>query len=138
MHKFGVYDDREAVERRQMYEDRVREAIDTLRDRVEEERAECQRLRGLLEYARAGLLCVRDAAEKIPFGVRNVVADALLRSDPYAAEQQGMTDGTEAFRVTHGNTVPPYLCECDLRDRQWNRNSGLCETCGRLSNATQR
>lgn len=28
------------------------------------------------------------------------------------------------------NFIPHPICNCELRDRRWNPNTGRCETCG--------
>lgn len=81
---FDPWEDREATERREMYEDRVREAIDTLRERLDEERAESERLRGLLTIARAGLTLAADLLPAHSPMSQSEIADALRRSDPGA------------------------------------------------------
>lgn len=87
MPDFDVYDEQEAAERRQMYEDRVREAIDTLNVRLDEQRAESERLRGLLVTARAELSSIADFNGVLPHGMRISVGVALHRSDPDAAAE---------------------------------------------------
>lgn len=84
------WEDREAAERREMYEDRTREAIDTLRADVEEERLEIERLHGLLAIARNAVqqagLRAKDAGR---LALAEAYNDALRRSDPDATPESG-------------------------------------------------
>lgn len=89
MPEFDVYEEQEAAERRQMHDGRVREAINALNVRLDEQRAESDRIRGLLAIARAELSGIADFNGVLPHGMRINVGVVLCRSDPDAAEDGG-------------------------------------------------